>query len=543
MKRVHSVLVGSVAALSLALTACGTKTATNDPGKAVSYGPGNTAIFARSIGDAVSLDPGVAYEFASVSSAHNLYSNLVTYAKGDATNPVAQVAEKWEMSPDGLTWTFHLKKGIKFASGNELTADDVVYSLKRVVNIPKDPAAWLITDNMGIDDKNFDQQVKAIDPATVQIKLAKPFAPGAFLSIMTFPTTAIVDSKVVKQHEENGDWAAKWLTDHSAGSGPYTLDRWERDSQIVLNANPGYNLGPAPAMKRIMIKHVAENTAQLDQLKRGDVDMAMSLNAEQLKTLKGDAQYTIQQSPDLSLAYLGLDVKNVPAFAKPEVRQAIKYAIDYKGIIDHLLSGNGLPTQGIIPKGVYGYNADAPYSQNIDKAKALLAQAGFGSGFTVELLISNAVGAGGVAPADVASEIKADLAKIGITVNVRQITYAELLKTYRAQKAQMVLANWSVDYPDPDDFAKPLADYATKSLAWRLQWDDQELGQLVEKAGTLPNGDERAKLYQQITKIELDRSPFAILYQPLVSLAGSSKLQNVEFNPIWGIEFADLTKK
>lgn len=537
MRRDRVILVSVLMVLILMLTACGSK-------KAVTFGPNNTVVVAREINDAVSLDPQVAYEFSSVTAAHNLYSNLVTYEKGDATKPVPGVAEKWEMTPDGLTWSFQLKKGIKFASGNEITAEDVVYTFQRLVNIPKNPAAWLVTDNLGIEPKNVDQQVKALDKYKVQIQLAKPFAPGAFLSIMTFPTTGIVDAQVVKQHVENGDWGFKWLNEHSAGGGPYVLERWERDSQIVMTVNQGYNLGPSPAIKRVILKHTAENTAQLQQLTAGDVDVASSLSAEQLGTLRKDSKYKVLQAPDLALVYLGMDVKNVPAFAKPEVRQAIKYAIDYKAIVDHLLNGNGLGTQGIIPKGMYGYEATAPYSQNVEKAKSLLAQAGFGSGFTVELLVGNGTSSGGIATTDLAAQIKNDLAKVGVTANIRQVASSELYKTYREQKTQMILAQWGADYPDPDNFAKPFGNFGSKSLAYRLQWDDPEEGQLVQKAGTLPNGEERLKLYKQINQIAMERGPFAILYQPMNSLAFTAKLQNMDaVHPVWGIDFSTLIKK
>lgn len=553
MRKSFFALTALFLALTLALAACagqpasksgsGSDSGSSTDSKKVAFTPQNTVIVAQPIDDAVTLDPNVSYEFSGVRAVHQVYSNLVTYANGNVASPVPSVAETWDMSGDAKTWRFSLKKGVKFASGNELTADDVVYSFKRAVTIPKNPAAWLITDSMGITEENVDQQVKAVDPYTVEIKLTTELAPGAFLSIMTFPTTGIVDSKVVKEHEENGDFGTKWLADHSAGSGPYVLERWERDAQIVMTYNPTYNLGKEPAIKRVIMKHTAENTAQLQQLNAGDVDLAMSLSAEQLATLKGSDKFYVYQTPDLTLVYVGMDVKNVPGFAKPEVRQAVKYAINYEAITTHLLSGNAIATQGFIPKGMYGAENKTPYTQNIAKAKELMAQAGFANGFTVEMLIGNGTSAGGISTTDLASQVKEDLSKIGITVNLRQLTGSELYTIYRGQKAEMVMAQWGADFADPDNFAKPFGNFPSKSLAWRLQWDDPAIAAKVQKAGTLSNGDERLQLYHDLNEKWMAESPFAILYQPLASLAVSSKVQNVTYNPIWALDFADLTKK
>lgn len=529
-------------ALAMLVTACGPKpgATTGEKETKVQFGPHNTVIVGTTIDDAVTMDPQVSYEFSGIKALHNIYSNLVTF---EGTEPKPSLAENWKKSDDNKTWTFTLKKGIKFSSGNEVTAEDVIYSFKRAVSIDKNPAAWLVTDNMGITKENIEQQVRALDSHTVEIKLTKDFAPGAFLAVMAFPTTAIVDSKVVKANEQSGDLGAKYLFDHSAGSGPYILEKWEKDVQMVLAPNPNYNLTKAPAIKRVIFKHVKENTAQLQQLQAGDVDIATSLSAEQLKTVKGSDKYYIHQSPALSLVYLGMDVKNVPAFAKIEVRQAIKYAINYDAIVTHLLQGNGLPTQGVIPKGMYGYLDKTPYKQDFAKAKQLMEKAGYANGFTVEMLMTSSTLAGGVNPTDLASLLKEDLAKIGITVNLRQMTSSELYNIYRGQKSQLVLARWGADYLDPDNFAKPFANFPSKSLAWRLQWEDPNINAKVQKAGTLPNGAERQKLYNELNEQWMAESPFAVLYQPLDSLAVSSKVQNINNNPIWGIEFLKVTKK
>ncbi len=511
------------------------------PGRsAPAYSRQQTIVIVEDISSTVSLDPQVSFEFTTPD--HLCYSNLVEFARGDLTHPRPSAASSWETSQDGRKYTFHLKPGIKFASGNVLTADDVVYSFQRVVNIPKDPAAWLITQ-MGIDAKNVDEVVKAPDPRTVVITLPKPFSPGAFLSIMANTVAGIVDSKTVRTHVQNNDWGTAWLTDHSAGSGPYQMAKWERLVTIELVANPNYSLGPPPSIKRIIWPNIMENTVQRNMLGRGDADIATGLSASQLATLKKETAFYVAQIPNLSEEYLGMDVKNVPAFGKAEVRRAVKYALDYDGIVRDLLSGNGLPLQGIVPKGLFGYDPSLPFKHDPARAKQLLSEAGFGSGFTVEMLAPSGSAAGGISAGDLASKIKNDLEAVGIRANIRQVASDELYKTYRGQQAQMVLANWSVDYPDPDDFAKPFGDYTQKSLGWRLQYYNDPLAKLVGEAAGLENTPQRAALYKRINDIMMQDGPFAIIYQPMISYAVSKRIQHLVFDAVNGIDYSTLTKQ
>jgi peptide/nickel transport system substrate-binding protein len=446
------------------------------------------------------------------------------------------------VSKDGRTFTFHLRHGIKFSSGNQLTADDVVYSFQRVVNLQKDPASWLITQ-MGIDSKSVGTAVTAPDPYTVVIAPPTAFSPGAFLAIMANPVSSIVDAKTVKAHEQNGDLGRAWLNDHSAGSGPFMLAQWERQVTIDMVPNPNYNVGPTPSIRRIVLSNIMESTVQQQTLQRGDADIAWELTAQQLAQLKTSPNFFVAQTLDLAMEYLGMDVKNVPAFGKSEVLRAVKFALDYDGIIHDLISGNGAPLQGVIPKGLFGYDPSLPFSHDVNKAKQMLAEAGFANGFSVELLASTGTEAGGVSAGDLASKIKNDLAAVGIRVDVRQLATSEKLGLYRAQKTQMILQNWFVDYPDPDDFAKPFADYTQKSLAWRLQFNNEPLSQLAQQAGSMTNTPARAALYKKINDGMYQEGPFAMLYQPMLSLGASKRLQNLQFDAVNFVDFTRLTKQ
>jgi peptide/nickel transport system substrate-binding protein len=533
-----------VGALLLAAGCGGAATTGSAPGSTApaAYGPAQTVVEVGDFSDAVTLDPGSAYETTSVGADILCYATLVRFPTGDLTNVTPWLAEKWDVSADGKTWTFHLKPNMKFSSGNPVTADDVVYTFQRIVNLgDNDPASWLVTQT-GITKDNVDQLVRAVDPATVTITLPQTFSPGAFLAILANTLTGIVDSKVVKAHVQGNDWGAKWLYDHSAGAGPYVLQQWTKDQKLVFVANPNFTLGPQPAIKQVIWNHVPENTTQLDMLQHGDADIADSLSADQIASLSGSSTVKVFKAPQIAMEYLGMDVGNVPAFKHPEVLQAVRWAINYDDIATHLLKGNALPLQGIIPKGIFGYSNQQPFSFDPAKAKQLLAQAGFPTGFSATLTISSSQAAGGIPASALADALKADLAQAGINVTIQQLASSELLSQYRAHKLQMVLAGWFMDYPDPQDFAAPFGDYSQKSLIWRLEDNDQELAQLVQQAAGLQNGPARQQLYDRINQIEWQRGPFAILYQPLTAVAYSAKLQHLVWDPANGIDYPELSK-
>src|SRR5437879_13080748 len=276
---------------------------------------------------------------------------------------------------------------------------------------------------------------------------------------------------------------------------------------------------------------------------RWDADIAWDLSAAQIAAARSDARFYIVQTPDLAMEYLGMEVKNVPAFGKAEARRAVKDALDYDGIIRDLLTGNGAPLQGVIPKGLFGYDPALPFKHDPAKARSLLQEAGFANGFTTDLLASTGTAAGGISAGDLAAKIKNDLAEVGITANVRQVASSELLKTYRGLQSQMVLLSWLLAYPDPDDFAKPFGDYTQTSLAWRLQYYNDPLAKLVDQAAGLQNTPERLSLYKRVNETIAQDGPFAVLYQPIVSLGVSNRIQNLSYDPVNFLDFQSMTKQ
>ncbi len=493
--------------------------------------PSDTLVIAMDTSDAVSMDPARAYEFSSCYVVNQIYDKLVDYQLPDLVHIKPEIATSWEVSPDGKVWTFHIRKGVKFASGNPLTADDVVYSLQRVIKL-KQTASWVLTQFV-----SKPEQIQKIDDYTVKITLDKPVAPSFFLSTLTFTTSAVVDRKVAEAHAKNGDMGSDWMTDHSAGSGPYVLAKWAREAEIDLVANPYYWKPGQPKLKKVIIKHVPEPTDQLLLIKKGDIDIATDLTAEQVNQVKGQPGIDTVRTAETFVEYLGMNVAVKP-LDKEEVRDAIRYCIDYDGIVNDILLGAAIKWQTIIPKGIMGASPKTPYHKDIAKAKELLVKAGVPNGFSVELTTPPTY-----PQIDIATKIQSDLAECGIKVKIVQMTQSEMYEKYRKQGLQLVLAGWGSDYPDPDDNAKAFGDYRVHQLAWRNSWYDNHSADLIEKAAVEFDTKKREQLYLQIDDYMLDHGPFAILYQVIAQHVTRDYVKNYLPDPTFFIEDLSTVSK
>jgi peptide/nickel transport system substrate-binding protein len=494
----------------------------------------NTLAIAGNIDDLITLDPAVVYEYSGILITHNVYQTLVTFVGSDLQTIKPGLADSWETKDADDHWelTFKLHPGNTFASGNPITADDVVYSFNRVVAINGSPA-FLFTDVAGLTAES----VTAVDPETVVINLPKTASPAAFLAVLTNTVASVVDSKEVQAHETGGDSGTAWLLDHSAGSGAYAVDHWTKDVEVLLTANPNFN-GPKPALSSVLISHVPESSNQLTALQAGDADIALNLTAEQLATLSGDA--TSIKGEDLRLFYLGMNVAK-PPLDKVEVREALRMAIDYDGIVNDLLSGNAQKVQTIIPSPMFGYNSDAPFQQDVEGAKALLEKAGV-SDVSLEMMIPDGAAPGGVQWSDLAAKLQSDWDQAGMTVTIKQVSFAELLDAYRAQGAELALLYWGPDFADPDTNVTPFTSFEAHSIAWRNSWDDPDIAAKAHDAALMTDAAEREAAYKEITEYVLHNGPYAVLYQPAALFGVRSTVQGFEWNPMGFTDFWSILK-
>lgn len=464
------------------------------------------------------LDPAMTTENISIAVGYQLYDSLVRFTEDDFTTPAPALAESWELSEDGKTWIFHLRKDVAFASGNPVNADAVVFSLRRSLKLAG-KAIWILAQ-FGITEDS----ITKIDEYSVQILLDQQYAPTLFLSCLTNIVARILDPAVVMEHEENGDMGSAWLDTHSAGSGRFVLEERKPGEQIVLKANPNY-WGKKPAFERIIMRHIPEPLAQMALLEKGEIDLAWDLQPEQLKRLKDNPEIQIAQGYIFHIRYVTMNLAYEP-LSKPEVRDAIRYAIDYDGIIEHVLGGAAIKIQTIIPKGILGYNPAMPYTRDLPKAKQLLADAGYPGGFDVELLCFN------VPPwQDVAMKLKGDLAEVGVNVTVTPYPSSKLHEKLFARDFQLLHLQWTLDYVDPNQIVKGLAhcdslgeDATVKMMAWWANYLNVEISKLIEQADRELDSEKRATLYKQITDIILNDGPYAVMFSMLRQYALRSEV-------------------
>ncbi|HRW09329.1 MAG TPA: ABC transporter substrate-binding protein [Caldilineaceae bacterium] len=499
----------------------------------------DTLIFAADITDILTLDPAVAYEFSGIQAEGSIYQTLVSFEEGE-TGPQPLLADSWDVSEEGDMWviTFALNPDATFASGNPVTAADVVYSWSRAIELNKSPA-FLLIDVAQVTAENM----TAVDEKTFAVKIPKTVSPQVFLSVITFTVAAVVEQAVVEANAGD-DMGSTWLNDNSAGSGPYVLSSWDREVQVVLNVNENY-WQEVPAMKRVIMQNVTEAANRQAAIETGDADIVQDLGPEQKTVLEGNPDVQIVSASDTLLIYIGMNAQVAP-FDNPDVREAVRYAINYDEIIA-LTGGDAELVQEVIPAGFLGHTGEIPFSQDIEKAKELLAGAGYGDGLEVTALVPSDYPAGPIDFPTLATKVQSDLEKVGITLNLQQLQVSELLNIYRSEDAaakQMVFILWGPDFPDPDGNMTPFTNYAARSIAWRNGWDDPELADMAAQAAIAETPEERVALYADLTERLFHEGPYAILYQPIKTFALRSDVTGFTYNPsdTPAITFAEIGK-
>jgi peptide/nickel transport system substrate-binding protein len=489
------------------------------------------------LGMITSLDPAKGFEVYGSGVMAHVYDRLLDFAPGKYDKPEPSLAESWKVSPDGLVWTFALRKNVKFHSGNPMTAEDVVYSFQRAVLL-KDQPAFILTQ-FGLTPESF----KAVDAHTVQITLPKKYAGGLFLACMASIVTSVVDSKVVKQNIAktdqfpNGDHGVTWLSRNSAGTGPFILRKWEKSEGVVLDANPSHFRYP-PKVKRIIYKDIPEAASRRLQVEKGDLDIAWNMLPDQVNQMGGNKDLRIERYADNAIEYLGMNVTR-PHLSDNRVRTAIRYAIDYEGIVSKVLGGAAKQINTFIPEGFAGYEPRIIYKTDIEKAKQLMKEAGVPNGFETTIYHNDA------SPRpEVGQVIQASLAKIGIKVNLNKMVGSQLMPLYRAQKTDLFLGGWGPDYNDPHTNAQPFADHTSKQLAYRNAYENEKTAKLIQDAGQEMDDAKRIGMYQAANKIIQEEGPFAFLYQRLFLHAVRNNVQDLSVGPNPQLtKFYTVTKK
>ena len=491
--------------------------------------PPGIFVIATQIGEFTTLDPSEIYELVPSEYVANVYERLVQIDLRDPSKFEGKLAQSWSVGADGITYTFKLRPGVKFHSGNAVTADDVAWSLQRTVLLGKGPAGVLA--DLGLTKENVARQVRKIDEQTVTLQTDRKYAPSFVLNVLSAGPGSILDKKLLLSHEQNGDAGSTWLRTHDAGSGPYQLVKWTPNESLVLQRFDDYR-APYP-MKRIVLRHVPEASAQRLLLENGDADAARNLSPDSLAALSKAGKIHVASWPASALLYLSLNTKN-PNLAKPEVQQAMKWLVDYDGIQRNIVSTTYKVHQTFLPDGFLGVLDASPYRLDVAKAKALLAKAGLPNGFEVTMDMPN-----DYPFVEIAQALQASFAQGGIKVKLIPGDAKQAIGKYRARQHDIFIGEWSSDYMDPNSNARGFAwnpdnsdQSKYKMLAWRNSWNIPQLTAATEAALVEPVSAQRAKQYIAMQRQVLDHSPFIIMFEKVVQVATRPGVTGPEVGPI-----------
>jgi peptide/nickel transport system substrate-binding protein len=464
------------------------------------------------------------------------YDSLVTMAPGDYTQVKPGLATAWSRTPDGRGWRFTLRKGVRFATGNPVTAEDVKFSLDRVIAVGDQPSQYL---------SNVDA-IRIVDDGTVDILLKQPSEP--ILSILSAPNFGVLEKQVVVQHgaldtpnARSDDKATDWLNTHSAGSGAYTITGWARNAQVQLVRNPYYWRG-TPAYARVVIRHMPDGGEQLLAVQRGDIDAAFNLIPEQIATLHGDPHVRTERLTSLDFVYLAItqDPALNPALAVKQARQAIGYAIDYDGIKTSMLGGAATRPASFLPVGMPGsteaVTREIGFREDLPRARALLQQGGYPDGFAFDLLFGTGAIAG-VTYQALGQKLQSDLARVGIRARLVPTTSVSLRAQYEAAKIPVGMTFWNPPAVENELWAAATVERVARRTAWK---PPQELIALVHRAAGEADPERQKALWLEYQKAMVDQGSLIVLFQPIYQIAVRDTVKTFPLTAAgWQVELHD----
>lgn len=477
-------------------------------------GPQGGSIVVTYKDDIVTLDPAIGYDWVNWSIIKSLFVRLMDYKPGTA-ELTPSLAESYNISPDGLNYTFKLHKGVKFHNGREIGAQDVKYSIERTTN-PKteSPGAGFFDSISGMDayKKGKAKDVKGIvvvDPATVKFTLARPDA--TFLHAMAINFASVVPKEAV-------DKAGKDFGKKVVGSGAFMLAEWKLGQQLVLKRNPDYFIKGLPKLDQITFQVGLEPMTALLKLEKGEADFAGDgIPPAKFLQIRNDPKYKsmIIEGGQLQTGYVTMNVQMKP-FDKLEVRQAINMAID-KARIVKIINNRALVANQPLPPTMPGYDKEYKgYGYDIVKAKELLKQAGLEKGFATQLYVYN------VDPNPrIAQAIQEDLSKIGIKVVLKNLAQANVIAAGgKPMTAPMIWSGgmaWIADFPDPSNFYGPILGCAGATAGgWNWSWYcNKDLDKRAQAADAMSNpakAGERAQLWKGIFTDIMKDAPWVPIF-------------------------------
>lgn len=507
-------------------------------GAPVAQAAGGTVVIARNM-DVNSLDPAAGFCDTCQIYFSATYEALVGLAADNETI-VPRLASKWEVNADQTRFTFTVADGAVFADGSPVEAKDVKWSLERLANLKGSPS-FMMDGVTGIETP---------DARTVVISLAAPSS--EFLGILTAPYTGVVNSDVASEHgavagsdASSKDTAEKWFVANSAGSGPFVLANYKPDDELRLARNPNY-WGVMPAVDEVVIKQVKDAVTQAQMLESGAADIAMQIDPDTARTVRS-SDVAIETVPSYNFVYVALSpgAKGNKVKLTKTVRQAFGYALDYQGVVDFTVGGDGKLQPAPIPNGFPGTKGLPAPKQDIAKAKALLAEAGLPDGFEIDAKYPN-MNVYGVDLSLMMQKVQQDVAKAGIKVNLNPLTFSVWREQVSGDGIPLTAVFYAPDYFGSGQYVQYFAMTEGSPWAKRAKINDNpdELNpkeaDLLAKALS-SSGKEMEGYFHQIALEMISDRIILPLVSPNLVLAYRKDMSGVRYSaccnlPLWELK-------
>ena len=499
-----------------------------------------TLVVAVQEGDTRTLDPQGANELTVPIFLRGMYDQLLTFPGSDFSKVTSDVATKWDVSADGLTYVFELNPNIKYSDGTPATADDVVFSLKRQKNL-KGPASWFQDGVTSVEKTGGNE---------VTIKLSSLNVDWLFL--LTSPFLSIAQAPAIKQNGGNNsaksatsDTARAWLDQHSAGSGPFVLETWEHGSQLTMKRNPQYWGKPAP-FDRVVFKFVKDPNVQRALLVRGDAHIAVNLTPDLAADVQSDPKIGILNVPSLGFPWLGLHANHNPALKTAKSWEAVKYAIDYDGMAK-IYKGGGQFIGSCIPPGLpNALPVEERIKRDVARAKAALSEAGYASGFAFELTFASEQLYQNIPATVIAEKIKQDLQEVGITANLRPVPSTQELTDFREGKLEAAIHFWGADYIGWTDFLPvfaPGGHVAAPRQGWTPEFSPEakRIADLAAEATRTHDAAKQQQICYEAQRLMNQVGPFAWLFEANIQIGyRKDVIKSLATNPVWYFDIGSV---
>ena len=464
------------------------------------------------------LDPAQATDTTSSEMIYQMFEALVEYDNEGNVAPL--LAESWDISKDGTVYTFNLRDDVYFHEtieggtptangGRKVTAEDWVWTFNYIVDPEtKSPRAYFIDMVIGYDEfRNGEVDhltgVKALDDYTLEITIDRPFAP--FLSVMTYNTFSVMPKEDVEK------WGEEWNF-HPVGTGAYKFDEWDQDSRLVMTKNENYWMkdeegNPLPYMDKLEFRIIEDLTMMWNEFEIGniyqtEVDDPFYTNA---KEEYGD---NFMERPWLGTYYYGMNIEKEP-FDDVRVRKAMNYAINREAMIEIVMNGRATAAKGVLPPTMFGYNPDLEgYNYNPEKAKELLAEAGYPNGIEVTLQYNTSTGHKRIAEA-----LQAQYAQVGIDVNLKNVDWGSHLDSVERGEVPFFRMGWVADYNDPDNFLYVLLN--SENIGPRgnySRYNNKAFDEWTKQGRIQTDPELRKEVYQKAERLVVEDAPWVFIY-------------------------------